>query len=263
MTPENDIAGWDAENLSDDKYLNGRLQIWQPRVGYRAGVDPVLLAAVVNARAGHHVLELGCGVGTASLCLGTRVPDLRLTGLEIQADHAALAMANGRRNGADFEVVTGDLMAMPACLKTRQFDHVIANPPYFDRGASTVSPHPAREMAMGIAAPLEAWITAAAKRCAPKGYVHVIHRAERLPDLIAAATGVLGSIEVLPLIPRVGRAAQLVVFRARRGGRADFRLWDGVVMHKGVRHQKDEESYTDQLVNILRHGAALEFSGTG
>ncbi|MGH1458782.1 MAG: tRNA1(Val) (adenine(37)-N6)-methyltransferase [Paracoccaceae bacterium] len=259
--PEQMIAGWAVQTLSDDKYLDGRLRIWQPRAGYRAGVDPVLLAAAVNIRAGQSVLELGCGVGTASLCLKARGADLRLTGLELQGDHAALAAENGRRNGMDFEVITGDLALMPAGLKARQFDHVIANPPYFDRASSTASEHGARETAMGEAVPLGAWMQAAAKRCAPKGYVHMIHRAERLPDLLEAARGCLGSVEVLPLIARAGRAAGLVIFRARRGGRADFRLWDAVVMHKGAAHLRDEESYTDQMVNVLRHGAALEFSG--
>ena len=50
-------------DLTCDDFLGGRLSIWQPRDGYRAGVDPVLLAASVPARAGQSVLELGCGTG--------------------------------------------------------------------------------------------------------------------------------------------------------------------------------------------------------
>ena len=62
--------------LTRDAFLGGRLHLWQPVNGYRAGVDPVLLAASVNARAGQAVLELGCGGGTAMLCLGKRVSGL-------------------------------------------------------------------------------------------------------------------------------------------------------------------------------------------
>ena len=87
-----------AEALSQDGFLGGRLAIWQPRVGYRAAMDPVLLAAAVAARAGESVLELGCGVGVASLCLGSRVPGLALTGLELQPAYARLARRKtGRR----------------------------------------------------------------------------------------------------------------------------------------------------------------------
>jgi hypothetical protein len=61
------------EELTTDAFLGGRLTVRQPRAGYRAGVDPVLLAAAVPARAGEAVLDLGAGPGWRSLCLGRRV----------------------------------------------------------------------------------------------------------------------------------------------------------------------------------------------
>ena len=240
-------------------YLDGRLSIRQPARGYRAGVDPVLLAASVPARAGQNVLELGCGVGTASLCLGHRVPGLRLVGVELQPDYAMLAADNAGANGQDMEVVEGDLADLPPALKQQRFDHVIANPPYFDRTASTAAQDAGREVAMGEATSLETWIDVAARRLAPKGYASFIHRAERLPDILSAMRGRLGSIEVLPLQPREGKVAGLILVRARKGGRADFRLHAPVVMHLGGRHERDEESYTPQIRAVLREGAALAF----
>ena len=58
---------FEAADLTEDGFLGGRLQILQPRKGYRAGTDPVLLAAAVPAQAGQSVLELGCGAGVALL----------------------------------------------------------------------------------------------------------------------------------------------------------------------------------------------------
>ncbi|MCO4829001.1 MAG: methyltransferase, partial [Lentibacter algarum] len=60
-------------DLTHDAFLGGRLKLWQPKQGYRAGVDPVLLAASIAAKAGESVLDLGCGAGAAALCLGRRV----------------------------------------------------------------------------------------------------------------------------------------------------------------------------------------------
>mgnify|MGYP001821000592 CR=1 FL=1 len=57
------------DDLSRDAFLGGKLHLLQPKTGYRAGVDPVLLAASVPAAAGERVLDLGCGVGAAALCL--------------------------------------------------------------------------------------------------------------------------------------------------------------------------------------------------
>ena len=54
---------FDSGLHSHDQFLGGRLMVAQPKTGYRAGVDPVLLAASVPAVRGESVLELGCGVG--------------------------------------------------------------------------------------------------------------------------------------------------------------------------------------------------------
>ncbi|MGX0878072.1 tRNA1(Val) A37 N6-methylase TrmN6 [Roseovarius sp. MBR-154] len=249
------------EDLSRDAFLGGRLRIAQPRAGYRAGIDPVLLAASIPARAGQNVLDLGCGSGIAALCLGARVPGLALTGLEIQPAYADLARRNAVANGQTLEVVNGDLTDMPVPLRQRQFDHVIANPPYFDRAAGTPARDPGREHGMGETCALAEWVAAAARRAAPKGQVTVLQRADRLPDLIAAMAAHLGSLEVLPLIPRPGRAARLVLMRGRKGGRAEFRLHDGPCLHAGAEHGSDGEDYTPAISAVLRDAAGLPFPG--
>ena len=243
------------ENLTCDAFLGGLVQLWQPKQGYRAGVDPVLLAASIPAVSGQNVLELGCGVGAAILCLGARVPGLTLTGVEREPTYAALAARNG---GADLEVITADISALPLTLRQRQFDHVLANPPYWRRGASVAASDPAREAALGEQTPLKVWITTAAKRLVPKGQMHVIHRAERLPDLLAALPADMGSIEVLPIAAREGRAAERVILRARKSGRADFRLHAPLILHRGD-HHRDGDQYTTAVRNALRTGAALAF----
>ncbi|AXI45329.1 methyltransferase [Sulfitobacter sp. SK012] len=241
-------------DLTHDAFLGGLLHLWQPRTGYRAGVDPVLLSASVKAHAGQRVLELGCGVGAAILCLGARVPGLLLTGVERDASYAALAV----RNSDALEVFTCDITGMPADLRQRQFDHVLANPPYYDRAASVAARNPAREGALGEDTPLAEWVQIAAKRLAPKGYAHFIHRAERLPDIFAALPSGMGSVEVLPISPRAGRAAELVLVRARKNGRAAFRLHPQLVMHRDDVHQ-DGDRYVDSVRAVLRGGKALEF----
>lgn len=248
-----------AEALTRDAFLGGRLHLWQPRAGYRAGVDPVLLAASVPARAGHSVLDLGCGAGAAALCLGARVPGLDLVGLEVQPHYAALARRNGAENGQAFDVIDGDITAMPAALRARQFDHVIANPPYFDRAGGSSAPDATRETALGEATPLAHWIDAAARRTRPGGILSMIHRAERLPELLALAAARFGALQLLPLIPRPGRDCQLVLLRARRGGKTPFRLHAGLLMHDGATHDGDRETYTATIRAVLRDGAALDF----
>lgn len=241
--------------LTDDKFLCGRLRLWQPAQGYRAATDPVLLAAACPAVPGQSVLDLGCGAGAAVLCLGLRVPGLHLAGLELQPAYADLARRNAARNGVALEVVEGDLRQIPAVLR-RDFDHVICNPPYYPAGG-TPSPIAARATAMQVeAVPLALWLEVAARRLRPGGWLTMITGADALPELLGSL-GKLGAASVLPLAPREGRAAKRVILRARKGGRAPFRLLAPFVIHHGKAHDGDRESYTDAANSILRMGCDL------
>jgi len=243
------------DELSRDKFLSGRLHLLQPLKGYRAATDPVLLAAACPAQAGESVLDLGCGAGAAALCLGLRVPGLQLAGLELQPDYAELARRNAEGNGLSLEVHEGDLAQMPKALR-RDFDHVIANPPYYPPGGSP-SPLPGRARAMHVWTPLADWVTAATRRLRPGGRLTLICGADGLPQVLAAMGAKLGSVAVLPLAPRDGRAALRVIIQARKGGRAAFRLLAPFVIHNGPAHDGDRESYTPEANAVFREGADL------
>ncbi|WP_128514663.1 tRNA1(Val) (adenine(37)-N6)-methyltransferase [Tabrizicola thermarum] len=244
----------DAE-LSDDKFLCGRLRLLQPLKGYRAATDPVLLAAACPAEPGQSVLDLGCGAGAAALCLGLRVSGLALAGLELQPAYADLARRNALRNGIAVEVHEGDLTRMPPSLR-RDFDHVIANPPYYPAQGSP-SPVAARARAMQVDTPLSAWVAAATRRLRPGGWLTLICGADGLPEVLGALAPKMGSAAVLPLAPRDGRPALRVLLRARKGGRAPFRLLAPFVIHQGAAHDGDRESYTPAANAVLRDGADL------
>ncbi|MFN7004506.1 MAG: tRNA1(Val) (adenine(37)-N6)-methyltransferase, partial [Roseinatronobacter sp.] len=177
----------------------------------------------------------------------------------IQPAYAELARRNAAVAGLPLEVVEGDLSALPPALRQKQFDHVMANPPYFRRDQSTPARDAGREMALGEGTSLADWVAVAARRVRVGGYVTVIQRAERLPELIGLMSAHLGSVTVLPLIPRRGRDAQLVLLRGRKGGRAAFRMADSVLMHDGASHDGDRDDYTALIRSVLRDNAALPF----
>ncbi len=236
-------------DTTTDAFLGGKIAAIQPAQGYRAGVDAVLLAAATPAQSGQSVLELGCGVGVASLCLCARVPQLRVTGVEVQPDYAALAAQNG------VDVVQADIRALPADIRNTQYDHVIANPPYFERSKGSAAPDAGRDVAMGGDTPLSDWLDVAAKRLAPKGYFTLILRIERLPETLENLR--LGSIIVRPIAARAGAEPHLFLLQARHSGRAPFRLMSPLIMHDGTMHDADRENYTDRVRGVLRNGDAL------
>lgn len=243
------------DDLTDDQFLGGQLQLLQPKQGYRAANDPVFLAASCFAKAGDTVLDLGCGAGTAALCIGARVPGVALSGLEVQADYADLARRNAQRNAIPFAVHEGDLRAMPLELR-HSFDHVIINPPYYPP-TGTRSPLMSRALALQIeAVPLALWLSTAARRLRPGGWCVMIAGAEALPQLLGSL-GPLGSASVLPLAARQGRAAKRVILRARKGGRAPFCLLPPLILHQGETHSGDFDSNSPAARAILRSGGDL------
>ena len=147
------------------------------------------------------MLDLGCGAGAAALCLGARVPGLHLAGLEVQPAYATLARRNAAANGQTMQVETGDLAHMPKALR-RDFDHVIANPPYYP-AHGTRSPDIGRATALQIAdTPLADWVQAATRRLAPLGWLTLICGADGLPEVLAAMGQKMGSTAVLPPLPK-------------------------------------------------------------
>ncbi|QIE41703.1 methyltransferase [Rhodobacteraceae bacterium SC52] len=246
-----------GQSLTHDAFLGGRLHIWQPKRGYRAGMDPVLLAASIPARAGQTVLDLGCGVGTAALCLATRVPGLSLTGVEVQPDYADLARRNANEAKLPLDVVTADLRALPRSVSARSFDHVLTNPPYFQRAQGTESDDAGRETAMGEEVPFAVWLDAAIKRVRPGGTLTVIQRMGRLPEALAAIGSRLGACEVLPITGRPRQHAETFLLHAVKGRRTPFRLCPPLVTHQGESHRGDREHYTAPLMNVLRNAAAM------
>lgn len=215
------------ETAREDRLLGGAIRLRQPAHGYRAGMDALLLASAVEVEPGMHVLEAGCGAGAALCAAAWRLPQVRFSGLERQAEMAALARENVALNGFGERVaiLEADLFA-----GGETFDGVFCNPP-FDEAGRARTPHPARAHAYLSEAGVEAWVKALADRLRGGAALTLIHRAERLPELLAALRGRLGGAEVLPVFPRLGAPAKRVLVRARKGSRAALKVWGGIVLH--------------------------------
>jgi tRNA1(Val) A37 N6-methylase TrmN6 len=180
----------------------------------------------------------------------------------VQESYADLARRNTDRNGLEFEVFCADLNDLPSEVLGQRYDHVFANPPYYDRAHSVPARDVGRETGLGGDTPLSKWVAVASKRLAPKGQAHFVQRADRLAELLSAVYAHLGSIEVQPLCARQGRAAHLVLVRANKTGRADFRLHAPIAMHVGATHDESAKNYNDVIEAVLRRGAGLAFGGT-
>jgi tRNA1(Val) A37 N6-methylase TrmN6 len=240
--------------VTEDALLGAALRLRQPKLGYRAGMDAALLAAACDAKPGERVIEPGCGPGGALLAAAYRRPQVRFLGVERDPTALALAQENVALNGLEgrVEVVGGDVAAGFRELGLDPFDAAMSNPPFFDDPRALRAPNPEKAGAWMADDGLAAWTGFLLKAVREGGTITVIHRADRLADLLALLAPKAGSFRIRPVAPFADAPAKRVIVRAIKTGRAPLVLLPPLVLHdrEGAKHTAEVEA-------ILRGEAAL------
>lgn len=238
----------------DGTLLGGRIGFTQPVQGYRAAIDPILLAAACPAEHGMRIADLGSGAGAASLALAWRCPGAKIVAIERESSLLSLQEKNIEANGfaGRIDLVRADIRSVGTGDIGGAVDIVMINPPYLADGRYSASDHAGRAVANSEGdTPLVDWVTAARRLAKPKGLFVMIHRADRLADILAELGASAGDIHVFPLWPRSGQTAKRVIVTARFGNRAPFCLTSGLCLHRA------DGSFTDEAESVLRDGVRL------
>ncbi|MET0272399.1 MAG: methyltransferase [Phenylobacterium sp.] len=245
------------DEITEDRVLDGRVVLRQPARGYRAGLDAALLAAACDAPDGARVLDAGCGAGGAMLPAAVRRAGARFTGIERDVDALELARENIALNGLSdrVDVVEGDVAVRFSSLELAPFDAAMSNPPFFDDANALRGPAEARRGAWMADDGLEAWVGFLSKAVREGGTITVIHRADRLADLLALLSLKAGSIQILPVQPFADEPAKRVLVRAIKTGKAPLKLLPALILH-----DREGGKHTAQVEAILRGEAALAWS---
>ena len=243
--------------LTRDGLMDRRVVIDQPRGGYRAGSDAILLAAAVPARPEQRVLDAGAGVGAVSLCLAARAARVQVRGVELQAGLVDLAASNIAANNLGDRVVIlqGDIRRPPVEIGREVFDHAVCNPPFYAAGRASPSPDAGKAMAHGEGeTDLQDWLAFCLRRTLTGGTVSIIHRAERLDAILLGLGRGGGDLVVFPLWPKPGRPAKRIIVQAKVGGKGPTVLHPGLCLH-----HKDGRD-TDAARAILRGVEPLDLT---
>lgn len=251
--------GHQLSDITEDSFLGGKLSISQPRKGFRAGLDSVLLAAAINAQSGDKVFEIGSGVGTVLFCLMSRVSGLKSFAIEIMDEYHSLSLLNAKRNKFKAELILGDFLKEKK-LKNESYDHVFFNPPYYSAKDYKTSGNKLLEIA-NIEYPgmLKKMLSLALKRCKPYGYITLIHRPARISDILSILKDGAGEIKILPIVSSNSSMSSRVIVRARKSARGETKLLNPLFIYKNSKNLSFQKEYTSEIYKILKNGCGLNF----
>ncbi|MEL6226694.1 MAG: methyltransferase [Pseudomonadota bacterium] len=251
-----------VQDTTRDAFLGGAVWLNQPRKGYRAGLDAVLLAATVaprtTAEQTKRIADLGAGAGAVGLCVAGRIGDATVDMVERDAALANLARRNIAENACASRVrlLEGDVRngVTGSGLQNDLYDHVLANPPYFVDDASRASTLATKAAShVWAAGDLESWARCMARIAKPGGTVTLIHPAESLADWLNALTGRFGAFQVVPIHARPGTNALRVLIRAQKSSRAGLLMRPPVILHG-----EQGDGFRPEVDRVLKQPAALD-----
>lgn len=172
----------------DDLGING-LKLIQDTDMFCFGIDAVMLANFVYCKEGARIVDLCTGNGIIPVLLSAKVPASQIIGVEIQESVAKLANENVNLNNLQekLEIINDDLKNMPSRLGKSKFDVVTCNPPYRNVGCGVVNEADTKAIARHeILCNLDDIIYASAMLLKPLGKFFMIHRPDRLCDILCA-----------------------------------------------------------------------------
>ena len=204
--------------------------------------DSVLLADFARVRPGSRVLELCCGAGLISLLLMARAPGLDVLAVELDEAAAALARENFAANGMAARVMCGDLRDAAVLPEANSVYFVVCNPQYFAANSGKAAPDRPRAVARSESECTLADVARAAARSLRQGgRLALVHRSERLAEVLAALAAERLEPKRLRFVQhRPGSAPGLFLCEAVRLGRPGLTVEAPLVLYGEDGRESDE-----------------------
>lgn len=248
----------DSTDATLDTFLAGRLNIIQPKIGYRISMDSIFLAAFISPRKESSILDIGAGCGILSLLLPIFFPQAKscsIIGVEKDPFLCHLMEQNIYKNGLQeqVQVLCRDILEASARLgvASNHFDYVITNPPFYD--GMKVSLSARRTQALHAAGMFfENWIKRSISFLKPGGIFVTIIPPARLEGFLKVIEGKLGALRLFPLWPKEGEEAHRIIIQGIKARKTKLTLESGLILHTA------QGEYTDRAQRVLKGGYPLE-----
>ena len=207
----------------DVEYFQQDLTLLQSDKLFRLGTDAMVLADFAEIPGGAAVCDLCAGAGAVGMLLLASDPTCTVTAVELQAEAVALMEQTLTRNRLEGRLIPlqGDIRQIRDLLPQGSFRHVVCNPPYYPVGSGFSARSEAQAIARTeVCCTLEDVLRAAAWLLPTGGSLWMVHKPERLTDLLAGLRANGLEAKVLRFVAhRVGAKPSLVLIKAVRCGR--------------------------------------------
>ncbi|MFP7480160.1 tRNA1(Val) (adenine(37)-N6)-methyltransferase [Terribacillus saccharophilus] len=226
------------------------MRIIQSPTVFAFSLDAVLLANFASIPiAKGRIMDLCSGNAVIPLLLSKRTK-AQITGVEIQERLYDMAERNVALNGLGDQVkmIHGDLKEMPAMFGNGPFDAITCNPPYFKTPGKneqnlnehlTIARHE-------IMCTLDDVILACRKLVKPGGKVSLVHRPDRLLDIVTSMREQKIEPKRMQLVyPKPGKEANILLIEGVRDGNPGLKILPPLYSHK------QGGGYTEELEEIL------------
>ncbi|OQB14699.1 MAG: tRNA1(Val) (adenine(37)-N6)-methyltransferase [Firmicutes bacterium ADurb.Bin193] len=184
------------------------------------GVDAVLLADFAKIPKNAVVADMGCGCGVIPLLIAAKTEASHITGIEIQSEVAEMAQRSVALNGLEdkISVINADIKRFEG---SGVFDVITCNPPYKEGGGGLKNPNKYLAVARHeVCCTLSDVIKTAARLLKPGGKLNIIHRPERLADIICGMRkNGLEPKRIRFVHPAPYKTATMVLIEGAKGGR--------------------------------------------
>lgn len=164
-------------------------KIYQNPNYFKFSIDSVLLAEFVDKKSRQQeFLDLCSGNAPIPMILNAIYGNnINITAVEIQEEIYNLGIESIKYNSiTNINLINDDVLNIPNILKNKKFDVVTCNPPYYKvNETNLVNENDIKAIARHeIKVDLESIIKVASKMLDNQGYLYLVHRPERLADII-------------------------------------------------------------------------------
>ena len=235
------------ERIDDLEFKN--LKIIQNKNGFCFGMDSVLLSDFAkNIKKDTKVLDLGTGTGIIPILLCGKTELKKIIGVEIQEEVAKMAKRSVVLNNLEerFEVINKNILELNTIYENQTFDVIVTNPPYKKKNTGIINENEKKIISRHeITAELEDFIRVSKDLLKDKGELYMVHRPERLVDIISLMRKYKIEPKILRFVcPNEEKKPNLILIKGVKNAKPFLKIEKNLIVYN------KNGQYTEEILKI-------------